>query len=182
MKKLLILGSMLTLLYAEQPVDQQTKNKTYDCTKVFESRKEELILELEKIDEQNQALEALQEATTVLLDKKKVKIEAQQAAVEKTKSEITAKEARIVAMLKENKQILEDIQKAKMTKVTNIYAKMKAGAAAEIFSKMELKEASEILGSLPPKILGKVLAKMKPEKAAKLTHEINKDPVKTKIK
>ena len=181
MKKVLFLSSMLVMLHGEELVDQQTKSKTYDCTKVFESRKEELILELEKIDEQKQALEALQEATTALLDKKKVKLEGQQADIDKVKAEVKAKEDRIVKMVKQNKQILEDIKKAKMTKVTNIYSKMKAGAAAAIFEKMELKEASEILGSLPPKILGKVFAKMKPQKAAELTHEINKDPVQKEI-
>ena len=51
----------------------QTSDRLFDCTEVFKERKNELLVELERIDEQKQALSALQSATEELLKKKEVK-------------------------------------------------------------------------------------------------------------
>ena len=45
-------------------------SKSYECTKIFEDRKNELLLELERIDEQKQSLDSLKRATEDLLRKK----------------------------------------------------------------------------------------------------------------
>ena len=48
----------------------QAEGRLFSCNKIFEQRKEELLLELERIDEQQQSIEALKEATNHLLKKR----------------------------------------------------------------------------------------------------------------
>ena len=48
----------------------ETSDRLFDCTEVFKERKSELLVELERIDEEKQALSALQSATEELLKKK----------------------------------------------------------------------------------------------------------------
>jgi flagellar motility protein MotE (MotC chaperone) len=153
-------------------------NRTFDCTKIFEERKQELIERLENIDDQEQSLEALREATATLLDKKKVKIEAQLTELKKVEASVKSKEENIKKLLADNQKVLDDIQKAKLNKISTLYSKMKAGAAALVFTEMDIKEATTILNSLPPKALGKIFAKMDAKKAAELTHEMSLSPKK----
>ena len=147
-------------------------NRTFDCTKIFEERKLELVERLEDIDEQTQALQSLKEATSMLLDKKKAKIDEEMQKIKAIQAEVDLKEENIKKLLAENKKILEDIKKNKLSKISTLYAKMKAASAANIFAKMEVKEATDILATLPPKVLGKIFAKMDATKAAELTHEL----------
>lgn len=154
-------------------LEAKESSRVFDCTKIFEQRKAELVLQLERIDEQEQALDALKQATQNLLDKKEQKLKKERSKLEEMKADIEAKKADIEKLVETNKKLLADIKAAKMEKVTGIYAKMKAGAAATIFEKMDPKKASEILKSLPEKVLGKVFAKMKPETAALLTGLLN---------
>ena len=48
----------------------QTSDRLFDCTEIFKERKSELLVELERIDEQKQALNALKIATEDLLKRK----------------------------------------------------------------------------------------------------------------
>lgn len=173
-KSLFITLLFLTALFGAQ------SNRTFDCTKIFEERKGELVERLEHIDEQEQALEALRDATSQLLDKKKVKLDAQIAEVKKIQASVTLKEDNIKKLIADNKRILDDIKKEKLSKISTLYAKMKAASAAGIFSQMEIKEATDILSTLPPKVLGKIFAKMDAKKAAELTREMSLLPEKSK--
>ena len=67
MKKTVILLFLATSLFALKVSD-----KLYECNEIFKERKDELLLELERIDEQKQALSALQSATQELLKKKRL--------------------------------------------------------------------------------------------------------------
>ena len=58
MKFLFIIFIMLTNLFAIQ-----TSDRLFDCTEIFKERKSELLVELERIDEQKQALNAQKIAT-----------------------------------------------------------------------------------------------------------------------
>ena len=171
-KYFLILTLFLSTTFAAK------NNRTFDCTKIFEERKLELVERLEHIDEQEQALEALREATTQLLDKKKVKLDAQIAKMKKLEDGITLKEDNIKKLIAKNEKVLNDIKTAKLSKISTLYAKMKAASAAGIFAKMDTKEATDILTTLPPKVLGKIFAKMDAQKAAELTHEMSLLPEK----
>ena len=64
MKKLGIILVFVAFLYGGD-------DKIFECTKIFKERKSELLVELERIDEEKQALEALKTATEELLKKKK---------------------------------------------------------------------------------------------------------------
>ena len=58
MKKILFLSFCFSgfLLFAQE-------RQIVDCNIIFEQRKQEILKEIEKIDEQQQALQALQQAT-----------------------------------------------------------------------------------------------------------------------
>jgi len=152
----------------------QTSDKIFKCTKIFEQRKGELLVELERIDEQKQALNSLKIATENLLKKKEARLNQKEEELNAKLSEITKKENAIKAMLAENKKLLEKLQSTKMSKISQTFAKMKAGAAASILSDMPTEEAVPILQSLKPKVVGKIFTKMDAAKAAKLTELLAK--------
>jgi hypothetical protein len=60
---------MISGLYGAQAT------KSYECTKIFEDRKNELLVELERIDEQKQSLDSLKRATEELLRKKEALVQ-----------------------------------------------------------------------------------------------------------
>lgn len=70
----------------------QTSDKLFECTEIFKERKSELLVELERIDEQKQALSALKTATEDLLRKKETKLAQEQEVVDNKLTEISQKE------------------------------------------------------------------------------------------
>ncbi len=147
----------------------ETSDKLFECTEIFKARKSELLVELERIDEQRQALSALKIATEELLRKKEIKVSQDEAIVSKKLDDITKKENNIKTMLEKNEAILKKNQEIKMDKIAQTFAKMKAASAANILSDMDETEASSILSSLKPKTVGKILSKMDAKKASSLT-------------
>ena len=147
----------------------QTSEKLFECTEIFKERKSELLVELERIDEQKQALSALQAATEELLKKKETKLSAQEEKVNKKLADITKKETSIKNMLTQNEEILKETKNLKMSKIAQTFAKMKPASSANILSGMDAKEAVAILQSLKPKTVGKILTKMDAKKASELT-------------
>lgn len=168
MKKLLLLILVSSVLFA-----LQTSDKLFECTKIFEQRKGELLVELERIDEQKQALGALKTATEELLKQKEVKLKQKENELNSQMAEISKKEKSVIAMLEENKKILKAIKDTKMSKISQTFSKMKAGAAANILSDMKLEEAVNILQPLQAKVIGKILTKMDPKKASLLTQMLS---------
>jgi len=156
----LLLASLLSL---------ETSDKLFECTEIFKERKSELLVELERIDEQKQALSALQIATEELLKKKETRLNEKEEVVDKKLLEIKEKEDSIKQMLTKNEGILEELKNIKMDKIGQTFAKMKEASAAAILSDMENEEAASILSSLKPKTVGKILSKMEPKKASDLT-------------
>ena len=147
----------------------QTSDRLFDCTEIFKERKSELLVELERIDEQKQALSALKTATEELLKKKEQRLNQKEEVVDKKLQEITQKENTIKKMLEKNEEVLKETKSIKMDKIAQTFAKMKAGSAANILSDMDAQEAASILSSLKPKTVGKILTKMDPKKASELT-------------
>ncbi len=164
MKKLLLIVLCYSSLFS-----LQTSEKLFECTEIFKERKSELLVELERIDEQKQALSALQAATEELLKKKETKLSQQEEIVDKKLADITQKEASIKEMLAKNEEILKELKELKMNKIAQTFAKMKPASSANILSGMDSKEAVAILQSLKPKTVGKILAKMDVKKASALT-------------
>lgn len=66
MKYILLIALLYSSLFS-----MQNSDKLFECTQIFKERKNELLVELERIDEQKQALNALKTATEELLKKKK---------------------------------------------------------------------------------------------------------------
>ena len=165
---LLILFSISSLMSLE------TSDKLFECTEIFKARKSELLVELERIDEQKQALSALKTATEELLKKRETKLSQEEEVVNKKHAEIALKESNIKNMLDRNEAILKEIKNLKMDKMAQTFAKMKAGSAANILSDMDTQEAAAILSSLKPKTVGKILTKMDAKKAATLTVILSK--------
>lgn len=147
----------------------ETSDKLFECTEIFKARKSELLVELERIDEQKQALSALKTATEELLVKREAKVSQDEEAVERKLSEISSKEESTKKMLKKNEEILKEIKKIKMDKMAQTFAKMKAANAANVLSEMEPQEAASILSSLKPATIGTILSKMDAQKASELT-------------
>ncbi|TKI68779.1 PDP protein [Sulfurimonas crateris] len=147
----------------------ETSDKLFECTEIFKARKSELLVELERIDEQKQALSALKTATEELLVKREAKVSQDEEAVERKLLEISSKENSIKKMLKKNEEILKEIKNLKMDKMSETFAKMKAASAAGVLSEMSPQDAAAILSSLKPKTVGTILSKMDAKKASELT-------------
>lgn len=169
MKKKYIVASVIVLFISTQLFSIETSQRLFECSEIFKARKSELLVELERIDEQKQALEALKNATEDLLKDKQKKVDYEAEIVEKKRAEISEKEANIKKMLEENKAVLAKLKSTKMDMVAQTFAKMKAGSAANILSGMDAQDAADILSSLKPKIVGKILAKMDAKKGSELT-------------
>lgn len=149
-------------------------DKLFECTEIFRERKSELLIELERIDEQKQALNALKIATEELLGKKEQKLNYKEQEIDEKVAMISAKEAEIKKLLNRNEEILIEIKDIKMSALSQTFAKMKAASASQILSEMPEDEAVEILRSLKPNTVGQIFSKMETKKASELTSLLSK--------
>ncbi len=147
-----------------------------DCNIIFEQRKAEILREIEKIDEQQQALQALQSATQNVLDQKDADLKKREAALAAEKKELEQREEAIKRLLEKNEKILAEIKNTTQSKIGTTYAGMKDSKSAAILENLPESEAAMILFALDTKVVGKILAKMDPQKAANLTQIIQKGP------
>ncbi len=165
-----------------------------DCNIIFEQRKGEIRQELQAIDERQQALQVLQNATQVFLDEKARKLQAQEknidekiiefqkakefaqaefkAQSEQASLDMKAREEYVQELIARNEELLEKIQKVSNDKVIQTYIQMKDAKSAAIISQMSEDEAVEILSNMDSKDMGKILAKMDDQKAAAITQKI----------
>ena len=164
MIKTLLLLAITTHLFAFE-----TSEKLFECTEIFKERKGELLVKLERIDEQKQALSALKIATEELLEQKETKLTLREQELDKKLANITAKEKNVKEMLAKHEEILKELKSTKMKRIAQTFAKMKPASAANILADMPNDKAKGILLSLQPKVVGKILAKMDAKRAAQLT-------------
>lgn len=169
MKKTILLILLVSHLFG-----LKTSERLFECTEIFNERKNELLVELERIDEQKQSLNALKIATEELLKKKENNLNQKEDVVNRKLMDISEKEKNIKNDLAKNEKVLKEISNIKMTKIAQTFAKMKAASASAILSDMEAVEAVNILNSLKPKTVGKILAKMDSKKASELTIILSK--------
>ena len=163
--KLLLLFTLLTSTL----FSLQTSDRLFECTEIFKERKSELLVELERIDEQKQALSALKVATEELLKQKGSKLTLKEEQVDEKLAIIMEKEKSIKGMMQRNEAALKELKSIKMSKIAQTFSKMKPSSASAILSEMEAKDATMILRSLKPKVVGKILTKMDAKKASELT-------------
>jgi len=147
----------------------QTSDRLFECTEIFKERKSELLVELERIDEQKQALSALKVATEELLKQKGSKLALKEEQVDEKLAIIMQKEKNVKEMMQRNEAALKELKSTKMSKIAQTFSKMKPSSASGILSEMDSKDATSILRSLKPKVVGKILTKMDAKKASELT-------------
>ena len=162
------------LLLCNSIVFAEQSDRLFECTEIFRERKSELLVELERIDEQKQALNALKIATEELLRKKEIKLNEKEQEVDAKLALVSEKEARVEKLLHANEEVLKEIKDIKMGNVSQTFSKMKPAAASQILSQMEEEEAVAILRSLKPNIVGQIFAKMEAAKASRLTTLLTK--------
>jgi len=85
--------ALFFLIFLSASLFGANSDKLFECTKIFQERKSELLVELERIDEEKQALEALKTATEELLKKKKVALDLKEERVNKKLAEVKEREA-----------------------------------------------------------------------------------------
>ncbi len=149
------------------------KDELVICNKIFEERKGELALEIQRLNDKENSLEALREATTKLLNKKNEQLNEQEAGVNKKLADIEAKEKKIESLIAENKKLLEDIEKVKMDKLSNSFSKMKPKSSATILNELDTDEGVKILLNMNPKVISQIFSKMDPKKASELTKKLS---------
>ncbi|MDF1882951.1 PDP protein [Sulfurimonas sp. SAG-AH-194-C21] len=165
---------LLIALFTSSLFSLQTSDRLFECTEIFKERKNELLVELERIDEQKQALSALKIATEELLKQKGEKLSIQEEEVDAKLADIMEKEKSIKKMMQKNEAALKELKSTKMSKIAQTFSKMKPAAASGILSDMDAKDAMMILQSLKPKVVGKILTKMDAKKASELTQLLSK--------
>ena len=164
MKSLLLFTLLTSSLFS-----LQTSDRLFECTEIFKERKSELLVELERIDEQKQALSALKVATEELLKQKGSKLALKEEQVDEKLAIIMQKEKNVKEMMQRNEAALKELKSTKMSKIAQTFSKMKPSSASGILSEMDSKDATSILRSLKPKVVGKILTKMDAKKASELT-------------
>lgn len=169
MKKLTFIFFIVLNLYAQN-------NTNIDCTTLFESRKSELIKELEKIDEAKQGLEAYKASLDSLSKQKKSLLDKQEADINATFTQVEKTKKEIKAMLEKNDEILKELKNMTTDKVSEAYSKMKDQAAADVLTQMGDVKAAIIMYALPPKKISTIMAKMDPKIASDITLILQKGP------
>ncbi|WP_172198124.1 MotE family protein [Campylobacter sp. RM16188] len=168
MKKILILLLLnLALFGFEVPVD---------CVSIFESRKAELLKEVEKIDEAKQGLEAFQASSKALFNERNTQLAKKEAEINATLEKIEAKKKDIENLLKRNDEILAELKTMTTDKVSEAYGKMKDQSAADVLSAMDRANAATIMYALAPKKISTIMAKMPPNIASEITLLLQKGP------
>ncbi len=169
-KKVIPFFLFCLIVYANTP------QGVVDCNIIFEQRKAEILQGIEKIDEQQQALQALQSANQAVLDKREAALAQKEKEIQATMEAITLKETKIKQMMAENEETLKAIKQAKDNKIADTYTNMKDSKAAPIIEQLNDAQAATILFNLDSKVMSKILAKMTPERAAELTKILQKGP------
>ena len=147
-----------------------------DCVAVFDPRKDELKLEVDKLDEARQGLEAFKASTNSLYEERNAKLIAKEADINATLVKIEKEKKNIEELVKKNDEILAQLKAMTMDKVGETYGKMKDQAAADVLSAMSRVDAASIMYALTPKKISAIMGKMAPNVASEITLLLKKGP------
>lgn len=151
-------------------------NAPVDCNNIFELRKEELLKELDRIDEQRQILEAFKAQVQASYEKSLAELKGKEASINDTAKKIEAQKNEIAAIKAQNEKILNELKSMGENKVAQSYSKMKDAAAADVLSAMDSVDAASIIYALEPKKIAAIMAKMDSNKASELTKMLQAGP------
>lgn len=169
-----------------------------DCNALFQSRKEEIAGQLQKLQEQQQMLQILQGTTESVLKERETKIKTAEEEIQKkqktfeqekknfqtklkaqeeeSKKRLEDQEKKVKDLIAKNQALLEEIKGIKQDKVVETYAKMKDSKAALILESLPTKDAVDILGKMDAKLMSKIMSKMSPQKAGEITIMLQEVP------
>ncbi|MBE2984133.1 5'-nucleosidase [Campylobacter sp. RM9344] len=147
-----------------------------DCTQIFEARKAEILKEVERIDEERQALEAFRASTQAAYESSMAKLSKKEADINATMRVVDQKRREIDERVAQNEEILKELRTMTTDKVSESYAKMKDQSAADVLSQMSRAQAATIMYALEPKKISTVMAKMEPKVASEITILLTKGP------
>lgn len=173
-KFLFIYLLFLGVMFADDS-SNNTDNVIY-CNKIFEQRKNEIVLEVQNLEQQKRLMTSLYEEQQAINDKKLQNLKLQEQKIDTLLKEAADRENEIKELIKQNEELLENIKNAKNDKITQTYAKMRDSKAGAIIENMPLKEAAELLFSMDSKDMSKILSKMTPQRAAQLTEMLKSGP------
>lgn len=167
--------------------NSKNSEELLNCNIIFESRKDEIKDQIRELNEKNQTLQILKDATQNLLQNREIKLKEREDALRIKLKEIEDKEAqatinakkkeeKIKSLITQNEEILKQIDDSKNNKLAQTYAKMKDSKAALILENLPQEQAASILFALSAQDMGKILSKMDPKKAANLTEILKKGP------
>lgn len=154
----------------------QEASRVIDCNVIFEKRKGELEAKINELAEQKRLMSSLFNQQQDLNNQKLSELQAQEKRIEGLLNEIKEKEGEIENLIKQNEELLSQIDAKKASKVAQTYTKMKDSKAGAILNEMPLKNAAEILWIMDSKDIGRILAKMDAPKAAQITELLKKGP------
>lgn len=173
-KFLFIYFLFLGIMFADDS-SNNTDNVIY-CNKIFEQRKNEIVLEVQNLEQQKRLMTSLYEEQQAINDKKLQNLKLQEQKIDTLLKEAADRENEIKELIRQNEELLESIKNAKNDKITQTYAKMRDSKAGAIIENMPLKEAAELLFSMDSKDMSKILSKMTPQRAAQLTEILKSGP------
>ncbi|GHV07759.1 hypothetical protein AGMMS50229_15090 [Campylobacterota bacterium] len=152
-------GALATLLMAQSS----------DCNAIFETRKNEIIYEIDKLDKAKYELGSLKDATARILGEKENALKTREQSIADQLKAIEEERAKIEATKQANEKVLAQIKELKGGKLTNLYTGMKAGNAGEIMNSLDPYLAAEILSQLESKVAAGIIARIEPANAATIT-------------
>lgn len=140
-----------------------------NCQQYFEARKGELEQQTREFDEARQALEAYRASFESLQKEKMDALNVREMEVNATLAKIENLKEENARLLKQNEEILSNINNKTEGRIKEIYSQMKDSAVADVLSQMDTEEASKIMLSLESRKISGILSKMQPQKASELT-------------
>lgn len=169
--RFLLLIFFVTSIFADN-TSGVNRRELINCYSIFDQRRTELEAQVSEIENQQQAFQALKDATLHIINKKKAKLAQQQKEINASLKKIESTKEDIKKLVEKNKQILANIKKAQTNKLVETYSKMRAGNAAQILQDMDENASIDILYRLSPKVLSKIFSKMDVQKAAILSTKL----------
>jgi len=157
---------IILLIFA---ITLSAESNVVECNKIFETRKDEMFRELDRIDEKQLEYELYKDAKLKIIEKEAAKVEAKKAEIDEILKKAKQLKKEADDLHKKNETVLKNIKNAKSNKIAKTYIKMKDSKAAAIFDTMKKEEAARILFTLPATKLAKILAKMLPQNASDIT-------------
>lgn len=166
MKKVLLILSFTLFVFAQ------------DCNALFANKQAQIDRKIEELDEAKQALESYKAAFLAIQKEKEAKNQALLDEIKKEQEKIDEIRNNNAKILAEIRRLKNEIYESKSNKVAMAYSKMKDAAAAAILETMDDDEIIKIFLNLEAKKISSILAKMSPAKAGELTKLLSDNKLK----